>query len=153
MPNRAAQPDDWNTEVFPQEVSEVTLNRPFSLDEIALIKRGVVPKEMEDKWFIYWQDDGLFFYRSWTGFCIYIVCFDVTEDGAEMTSAAINRDPDQYNCTDDAYDAEMISYLIEVLLLHRPATFPAIQDSPGNQALEQWSLVGRASVGEFPENS
>ena len=22
---------------------------------------------MEDKWFIYWKDDALFFHRSWTG--------------------------------------------------------------------------------------
>ena len=153
MPNRAAQPDDWNTKPFPQEESGVTLNRTFSLDELAHIKRGVVPKEMEDKWFIYWQDDGLFFYRSWTGFCTYIVDFDVTDEGATMTAAVINRDPHQYSATDDDYDAQMISYLIDVLLLRRPAKFPATQDSPENQALEMWSVVGRASLGEYPENT
>jgi len=47
----------------------------------------------------------------------------------------------------------MISYLIDVLLLRRPALFPTTQDSPGNRAFEQWSVVGRASIGEHPEAS
>ena len=29
----------------------------------------------EDKWFIYWENDTLFFHRSWTGVCVYIVRF------------------------------------------------------------------------------
>jgi len=33
---------------------------------------GLVPEEIEDKWFIYWEDDTLFFHRSWTGNCIYV---------------------------------------------------------------------------------
>lgn len=153
MPDRRpAQPDDWNTEVFPQECADVSLGRTFSLDELAQIKVGVIPEQMEDKWFVYWQDDGLFFYRSWTGFCIYIVDFDVTEDGADMTSAVVNRDSEQYTETDDARDAEMISYLIDVLLLRRPASFPATQDSPEDQALEQWSVVGRAGLGRHPND-
>lgn len=153
MPDRPAKPTDWKAEPFPQECAEISLDRTFSLDELAKIKNGVVPKEMEDKWFIYWQDDGLFFYRSWTGYCIYIVCFDVTEDGAETTSAAINREPDQYNCTDDTYDAEMISYLIDTLLLRRLARFPSRQDSPEKTAIEQWSVVGRAAIGEHPNDT
>ena len=34
------------------------------------IRAGHIPEMMEDKWFIYWQDDRLFFHRSWTGYCI-----------------------------------------------------------------------------------
>ena len=92
MPNRAAQPDDWKTQPLPAGHSQIDLNRTFSLDELARIKHGLIPEVMEDKWFIYWQDDGLFFYRSWTGFCIYIVDFDVTNEGATMGGATYRID-------------------------------------------------------------
>ena len=76
---------------------------------------------MEDKWFIYWNDDALFFHRSWTGFCIYVVRF--AADGAtwRMIQADVNRDRRQYEETDDDRDARLISYLIDVLLLGRHA--------------------------------
>ena len=35
---------------------------------------------MEDKWFIYWKEGMLFFQRSWTGFCIYVVRFAADGD-------------------------------------------------------------------------
>jgi len=153
MPNRPAKPTDWKTKPLPDRHSRVALNRAFTPDELARIQHGLIPEAMEDKWFVYWLDDQLYLHRSWTGFCTYIVDFTVTDDGAAMTAARINRDPDQYQSTDDEYDSRMISFLIDVLLLRRPAAFPATQDSPGNRALEQWSVVGRASIGEHPEGS
>jgi hypothetical protein len=77
---------------------------------------------MEDKWFVYWKDDCLYFHRSWTGFCIYIVRFVCDDIGGKAAVATVNRDPDQYGGTDDEYDRRMIAYLIDVLLLRRPGS-------------------------------
>ena len=40
-----------------------------------LIKKGVIPKAMEDKWFIYYDtsENKLYLHRSWTGFLMYVV--------------------------------------------------------------------------------
>ena len=62
---------------------------------------------MEDKWFIYWNDNTLYFHRSWTGMCLYIVHFEAARDGHKIISADINRDPDQYNETSDVRDLKV----------------------------------------------
>ena len=58
----------------------MTLDRVFSPQDMDRIRRGVVPEAMEDKWFIYWKEGMLFFQRSWTGFCIYVVHFAADGD-------------------------------------------------------------------------
>ena len=68
-----------------------------------------------------------------------------------MYEALVNRDPDQYTETDDEHDANMISYLIDVLLLKRNPVFPSKETDPEISAVKQWSSIGRAALGEHPE--
>lgn len=119
-----AKKEDWKTREFPERYSTVRLDRTFSPQELQRLRQGLVPGQMEDKWFLYWQDDALHFHRSWTGICIYIVRFEVDGESCRMTEADVNREPDQYGETNDDYDAAMISYLIDALLLGRDADFP-----------------------------
>lgn len=149
---RTAKPEDWKTRPLPARRTTIALNRTFSAPEIARMRRGLVPKQMEDKWFIYWQDDALFFHRSWTGICIYIVRFAAERDGGRMVEAEVNRDPKQYKEVDDAADAAMISFLVDVLLLHRPAAFPGADPASADSALRMWSQVGRAMLGQHPDD-
>jgi hypothetical protein len=69
-----------------------------------------------------------------------------------MIEADANRDPKQYKQTSDERDAEMISYLIDLLLLHKKAIFPSGKKSSDNQVLMQWSQVGRAMLGQHPDD-
>jgi len=148
-----ATPSDWETQELPAARTSIALDRVFSRDELALIRRGLVPEQMEDKWFIYWADGKLSFHRSWTGFCIYIVSFDAEGDGARIRKAEVNRDPEQYTETSDRADAAMIGYLIDVLLLHKDVEFPERDDDTASQPLREWSQVGRAMLGQHPSGS
>ena len=87
-----ATPDAWKTEDLPARRTSVPLDRAFSREEMERIRHGVVPEEMEDKWFIYWRDDALFFHRSWTGYCVYVVRFVPDGEIWRMTRADVNRD-------------------------------------------------------------
>src|SRR5262245_38613747 len=109
-----ATPADWKTEPLPAQKTTIALHRRVSAHDMQRIRRGLVPEQMEDKWFIYWKDDTLFFHRSWTGYCIYIVRFAATDDGWDMVEAEVNRDATQYLEVHDASDAAMISYLVDV---------------------------------------
>ena len=100
---------------------------------------GVVPETMEDKWFIYWTEGALYFHRSWTGFCIYVVHFAAEGDVWRMLLADVNRDPRQYEETDTDRDARLIASLIDVLLLHRHVAFPPA-GSPRASALATWGV-------------
>lgn len=140
----------WKTKELPASKSTVPLDRLFSSDEMSRIQAGLVPEVMEDKWFIYWENEKLYFHRSWTGYCIYIVRFEADLDGYRMVEADVNRNPEQYSRSSDSYDTEMINYLIDTLLLRQPAIFPKGDDSSKVNVILQWSMIGRAMLGQHP---
>jgi hypothetical protein len=115
------------------------------------IQLGFIPEEMEDKWFIYEEGGWLNFHRSWTGFCVYRVRLQPTPASAEIAEAWVNREKEQYTCVDDDYDARLLSWLIDVLLLKRPAPWP--ESGKGDEAMRQWSFVGRAMFAHGEDGS
>ncbi len=122
---KIAKPKDWKTTPMPEQRVTIPLNRAFSQEQVVLIREGLIPEEMEDKWFIYWKKGTLYFHRSWSGFCIYAVRFQLEGDQWRMFEADVNRDPEQYDEQRDSHDTAMISYLIDVLILGQEAEFPA----------------------------
>lgn len=139
---KLAKADDWKTEPLPQQTTTLSVNRVYSAEAIGKIQRGFIPEEMEDKWFIYWQDDRLIFHRSWTGYCIYQLQFQ----GNRATSLTVNREPTQYNGLGDGEELAMALFLIDRLLLDQEATFPIERDE-----VQQWAQVGRASLTPYPD--
>ena len=105
----AARRDDWKTEPMPERREIFVLNRSFSDAEMNALRRGNVPQSMEDKWFWYMEDFTLWAHRSWTGSCIYRI--DFKEDGNHVVT--VNRDPEQYGCTDVNEDAESLNRLLD----------------------------------------
>ena len=67
------------------------------------------PKAMEDKWFWYTEGSTLFAHRSRTGYCIYKIDFG---KGCRHT-ATVNREPEQYGCTDTEEDRERLGKLLD----------------------------------------
>jgi hypothetical protein len=143
---------DWKTNSLPIKKITIQLNKTFTSEEIDIIQKGLIPQEMEDKWFIYWEDDTLFFHRSWTGNCMYIVHFLFEKDSYIVISADVNRDPDQYSETDNNRDIEMIFYLIDILLLRKETTLPGNIPADDKDPLREWSQVGRAMLGQHPDD-
>lgn len=149
---KPALPNDWNTKPLPERFSVIALDREFSEEEMPYIKAGLIPQEMEDKWFIYWKDSELYFHRSWTGICLFVARF-VREDktGWRMVEAQANRDQEQYGETSDSRDAQLIFYLIDLLLLRRPASYPSRSNDPAERTMANWAMVGRAMLGQGPK--
>ncbi len=114
---RVAKESDWNTLPLPASHSVVALGHPYTSAEMEAIKIGVVPEEMEEKWFIYWKDERLYFHRSWTGNCIYIMEFESVPEGYIATRFFVNRDMEQYKETDDEVDKRVVLDLIEGFFL------------------------------------
>ncbi|PYS78818.1 MAG: hypothetical protein DMF70_14155 [Acidobacteria bacterium] len=85
---------------------------------------GVTPREMEDKWFIFLEDDWVFFHRSWTGICIYQIKISSAGDSHSVTEAWVNSDRNEYRARDDGYEAELLGFLIDNLLLGQSSAFP-----------------------------
>ena len=133
---------------MPSSKQQLTLPRAYSPQEYALLSQGLVPKQMEDKWFVFLEDVRLYLCRSWTGYCIYEVAF-IEQDGQHVIAEAwVNREPGQYNSTDDEYDVALLRYLMDHLLLGYRVSFPQRSDLGQDQnVLHQWSLIGRGREG------
>lgn len=101
--------DDWETEPMPKKNTRFTIKRKFSDADIARIKKGHAPVEMEDRWFYYYEDGKAYYHRSWTGTCIFIVEFNFRTNKHIVT---VNRDENQYSNTDFNEDMELINDLL-----------------------------------------
>ena len=64
---------------MPEETERLNFHRIFTSVEIERLKVGLIPKVMEDKWFIYYDNHTLNIHRSWTGFHIYKITMQPCE--------------------------------------------------------------------------
>jgi hypothetical protein len=96
----------------------VELSAQFSQAEFELISLGRISREMEEKWFIFLEDEWLYFHRSWTGNCIFKLRLEPNNDGYSVAEAWANGDSGQYNRKHGlGSDSELITGLIKNLLL------------------------------------
>jgi hypothetical protein len=125
-----AQRNAWETRPMPGKTAQLPYACVFSLEEYEKISVGLIPQQMEDKWFIFLEDEWLYLHRSWTGNCIYKVQLLQKEDKYIVTSVLVNRDPEQYGETDINYDAALLNFLIANFLLGRQVPFPVPSNLP-----------------------
>jgi hypothetical protein len=110
---KIAQRNDWKTEAFPSASKSIIVDRTYSKSEFEKIIAGTIPEVMEDKWFIFYEAPWLYFHRSWTGFCVFKVRFEMVDDSVQITEVWVNRDPEQYKETDDSRDENLLEILLD----------------------------------------
>ncbi len=136
---------------MPESRKRLSFKREFSQEEYTRLSLGLVPREMEDKWLIFLEDNQLFFHRSWTGHCLYQLCLEKKEQGYSVAEAWGNRNQDQYRNTDDEYDGALLAFLIDNFLLGKHTPFPVPSGLPEKipQGLYQHHVAGTA----YPEKT
>ena len=143
MTNTHAIPSSWKTLPHPSITEPLKFEAVYTAAEAAQILEGLIPVEMEDKWFIYCANGWLHFHRSWTGSLIYCLKLEYSLAGASVTDSWVNRDQAQYRETDTSYDRHLVSFLIDALLLKKNVSFPMPKDSELQpQGVVQHSYVG-----------
>jgi hypothetical protein len=142
---RIAKKDDWQNVPLPEAKKVLLYKREFTKEEMDLMQVGILPNQMEDKWFIYFDDNVLHFHRSWTGTEIFQLVFISVDSHYVVESAIVNREPTQYNQQDDDFDIKLLDYLIDRLLLSKRVAFPEnITIEQDKQPLYRHSWVGYA---------
>jgi hypothetical protein len=91
--------------------------RRWSDEEWATICWGHWPRDMDDKWLAFVEDDRLFLHRSWTGFGVYEAQFARGRDGWHITELLVSGDRGTYRRASDAYEALFVEAIIDDLLL------------------------------------
>lgn len=150
MMKEIASRDSWSNHPLPENHARLSASWTFTRKEFEQMMRGLIPEQMEDKWFIYYEKGWLHFHRSWTGYCIYQVQFQERNSTIEVAQILVSRDPEQYRESSDEYDLLLLMYLIDGLLLGKAADFPQKENLNGEvtSALYRHHIVGR---GRKPE--
>ena len=132
---------------MPESVARVPFDDSYSAEEYSAILHGLVPREMEDKWFIYEDGGAVHFHRSWTGACIYRVRFEAAHNRYRIVEVLVSRDREQYKGDDEQYEARLLRFLIDNLLLGRQTPFPLPAGVPDSgAALFQHHIAGTGYV-------
>jgi hypothetical protein len=143
-----ATPTAWRRLPLPQLRVPLELSAEFNDTETEALIQGLVPRAMEDKWFIYFDQGWVLFHRSWTGAAIYGLRLETQSGNTRVIESWVNRDATQYKGTDVEYDRKLLRFLIDAFLLHRRAAFPVPVTAAGTApGVFQHAMVGRA----YPE--
>ncbi|MBI5593112.1 MAG: hypothetical protein HY881_21815 [Deltaproteobacteria bacterium] len=146
---KLATRESWQILPPPDIRVDLGFAESYTLEEFDRIKRGLIPREMEDKWFVFFEEPWLYFHRSWTGVCIYGARFESSANGVSVVESWVSRDTKYFKGTCTDYDRLILSFLIDAFLLGKPATFPVPRDIPSDlpKGLYQHHVVGRG----YPE--
>ena len=97
----------------------------FDSKQFARLKEGLIPREMEDKWFIYYEEPHLFLHRSWgTGRPVYRLTLRNTRNGAKVTEAMWSKDLAGASKWGKNYEVALLDFLVSNLLLGQAKPFP-----------------------------
>jgi hypothetical protein len=145
---RIATRDTWkNFDIVSPKKIELKIQ--FSEEEFELIKKGLIPKEMEDKWFIFYEDGYLYFHRSWTGRGIFKAEIIKEDNGYIIKEFSAEADK-KISKMNDEKNIRTFVMLISMGLLKIPYNdldnrIKGINSYENNEkgALEMWSTFGR----------
>jgi hypothetical protein len=140
-PAKIAKRNSWKSVALVDGV-EVPYRSAFSAREFERIKCGLIPKDMEDKWFIYYEAPHLFLHRSWTGQGVYRLTFDEKADEALSIEALCAKDV--LSRSTPAYHARLVHWLIHNLLLGANEPFPLPPGDSGDDGVLQHHTGGTA---------
>lgn len=117
-----AKADSWKREPFVAGIA-VPYRASFTSPQVERLSAGLVPREMEDKWFVYYEEPFLYLHRSWTGQPVFRVKLRASADGAQVEEALASEAPNQ-GCVDVEYQAQLLDFLVSNLLLGQSKPFP-----------------------------
>jgi hypothetical protein len=120
----SATSESWKREPF-KECVPIPYHAAFNDEQFGRLKSGLVPRAMEDKWFVYYEDRQLFFHRSWTGQPVYRIGLAALEaGGAEVTEALWSKELAVAWKEGPDYQARLLDFLVANLLLGESLPFP-----------------------------
>ena len=119
----SATSQSWKFEPFTDGVP-LSFSSRFSDSDFAKLQKGLIPAEMEDKWFIYYERPHLFFHRSWTGQSVYRLALETNAGETFVTEALWATNWALAENANPSYQAELLDFLMSNLLLGQSKPFP-----------------------------
>ena len=110
-----AKASDWNIHPLPEHYKTLKIDILLDENKSDVIRLGVIPDDMAEKWFCYFDNNILYQHRSWSGYCIDVIEFVAEGNQLRAVNAKVNRDASQYTNTDDAEAVTRITEMLDWL--------------------------------------
>ena len=107
---------NWRTVDMPETWEAAEINRSLTEEDYQTLICGFIPRDMDDRWFLYVQNDWVYLHRSWTGHCIFKLKLEVLSSHVILTDIRINRDPNQYRSVNLEADKNEANSILTSLL-------------------------------------
>lgn len=117
MTIKIATKENWSIKPMPANPVVLDFDIFVKAEFLEALKAGYIPKEMEEKWFIYFEDNKLYFHRSWTGYLVFIVSFKEFESGLRSDKIEINSNTEQFEVTDVKQTLIMVENMVANLIV------------------------------------
>lgn len=114
-PRKTADRESWRTLPLPESRERLDTTILLSRSLLASLLQGRVPRNMDDRWFVFSENGRIYFHRSWTGVCICGAKLRSTLHGGELYDIWFNREPSQYGCSDIGHDEMLLRELVHSL--------------------------------------
>lgn len=114
--NERATKETWKN-IPIDNPKQIEIDLFFTDNQFSQLTQGFIPQQMEDKWFIYYDNEWLYIHRSWTGYGIYKAQLHQTTNGFSIQAFWAERNPEKHNYEYDQTDIEQFTRLIARLLL------------------------------------
>jgi ADP-ribosyl-[dinitrogen reductase] hydrolase len=143
-----ATKDTWNN-IPMDNPKHLEIYLEFTESQFNKMKNGLIPEEMEDKWFIYYEEGFLYFHRSWTGFGIYRTKITKEPTGYIIREFWVERNFEKYSNTDDEQDRTTLKLLISNCLLNEPLSSLKTESSmdSSDEILKNYVVYGNMILG------
>jgi hypothetical protein len=136
----SAHANSWKIEPFTGG-SPIPYQERFSGPELSRLHEGLIPKTMEDKWFIYFESPYLYLHRSWTGKPVYRL--ELREESEGATVVECLSDPEMLDRMGVDFQRALVDFVVSNLLFGKKKPFPAPDGLTETQkGLLQHSVAG-----------
>jgi hypothetical protein len=148
----SAASSSWSHTPF-REGKPVPYRATWADAEFTRIRAGLIPTQMEDKWFIYYEEPHLFLHRSWSGQPVYRLAITESPQGFEVTESLWSIELASARGADSDYQAKLLDFLISNLLLGQSKQFPmpAGSEDHAHPGTLQHAISGTGYAEEFPK--
>ena len=93
---------DWRTIPLPEERMSYKMDRAFTHTEMSYITMGEEVNSQSDRWFIYWEENSLYFHRSQSGYCIFVVHFKKDDSLYRIDKIDMNNKKKQFTASESS---------------------------------------------------
>ncbi len=143
-----ANSNSWKHQPFGAGVA-ILFHTTLTEEQFQRAQWGVIPQQMEHKWFVYYEEPYLYFHRSWTGQPIYRLKFERRGGLAEVVESLMDAERTSQPGIDVEYETRLLDFLLYALVLREPKEFPMPADMPTHpKGLFQHHISGTA----YPES-